>query len=107
MLGGFVLDAQQRALDVGNGVVQVVEAGGPQAVVGVGDQAVDAGLVVCEERVDVRLVQQAGALGLREDEVEQDEEAEGRVEGDEGEDEVGVVIEQGDQRERHPVHEPW
>jgi hypothetical protein len=52
------------------------------AVVGGGDEVVDCDLVIVEEGVDVRLVEDAGALGLWEDEVEEEAEADPGVEWD-------------------------
>lgn len=54
-----------------------------------GDEVVDCELVVVQEGVDVLLVEDAGALGLWEDEVEEEKEAEPGVEWDPGEDEAG------------------
>lgn len=49
---------------------------------GAGDELVDVGLVVLEEGVDALLVDDAGALGLGEDEVEEEEETDVAIEGD-------------------------
>lgn len=49
---------------------------------GVGDEVLDLALVLGEERVDVGLVEEAGALGLGEDEVEEEDEADVGVERD-------------------------
>lgn len=51
---------------------------------GGGDEVLDVGLVAGEVGVDVGLVDEAGALGLGEDEVEEEAEAEVGVEGDPG-----------------------
>jgi len=50
--------------------------------VGRGDEVLDGLLVVVEVGLEVGLVEDAGALGLGEDEVEVEEEAEVAVEGD-------------------------
>lgn len=71
------------------------------------DEDIDVVLVVGEEGVDVGLVEEFGALGLREDEVGEDDEAEESVEGEPGEDEVGPVVKEGEEGEDDPVHEPW
>ena len=70
------------------------------------DEAIDVVLVLREEGVHVGGVEELGALGLGEDEVGEEEEAEKGVEGDPGEDEVGPVVEEGEAGEHHPVHEP-
>lgn len=49
---------------------------------GRGDEVVDVVFVGGEERVDVRLVEEAGPLGLGEDEVGEEEEAEVGVKGE-------------------------
>lgn len=65
-----------------DGVLEVDCASCFGAVVGAGDEVVDCELVVVEEGVDVSLVEDAGALGLWEDEVEEKAEADPGVEGD-------------------------
>lgn len=54
----------------------------------------------------VALVEEARALGLGQDEVGEEEEAEGGVEGEIADEEVGPVFEEGEEREDDPVHEP-
>lgn len=49
-----------------------------------GDEVLDCAFVVLEPGVDVGCVEDAGALGLREDEVEEEEEADVGVEGNPG-----------------------
>jgi hypothetical protein len=63
-----------------DGLFEVFDAGCFCAVVGGGDEVVDCKLVVMEEGVEVLLVEDAGALGLRKNEVEEEEEAEPGVE---------------------------
>lgn len=48
---------------------------------GRGDEVIDVMFVVSEERVDVGLVDKLCALSLRKDEVAEEEETEGGVEG--------------------------
>ncbi len=50
------------------------------AVVGAGDEVVDCDFVIVEEGVDVCLVEDAGALGLWEDEVEEEAQSDPSVE---------------------------
>jgi len=50
--------------------------------VGCGDEVVDCELVIAEEGVDVVLVDDSGALGLGEDEVEEETESKPGVEWD-------------------------
>ena len=69
-------------LDVVDGGAQVGEPRGAQAVVGRCDEVLYVRLVLLEVRVDVGLVDEAGALGLWEDEVEEEAEADVGVEGD-------------------------
>jgi hypothetical protein len=84
--GGGGLWGGRHAQDVGleqlDGAVEVGDACAAQALVGRGDELFDGGLVLLEARVDVFFVDEAGALGLGEDEVEQEEEADVGVEGD-------------------------
>lgn len=61
-------------------LLEICNAGRLCAIVGGGDEVIDRSFVLLEERVDVRLVEQAGALRLREDEVEEEAEAEPCVE---------------------------
>lgn len=56
--------------------------------------------------MDVRLVEDLGALRLREDEVGEQAEPEPGVERHPGEQEVGPVVEEGEAGEDDPVHEP-
>lgn len=70
-------DEVDKAFDVG-------EAGCFGAVVGGGDEDVDVVFVGGEEGVDVGLVDETGALGLGEDEVGEEEEAQIGVEGEPG-----------------------
>lgn len=57
--------------------------------------------------MDVRLVDETGALGLREDEIREEEEAEIGVEGDPGDDEEGPVLNEGEAGDDDPIHQPW
>lgn len=70
------------------------------------DEDIDVMLVVREEWVHVALVDQSRALGLGQDEVGEEDEAEGGVEGEPADEEVGPVFEEGEEREDDPVHEP-
>ncbi len=70
------------------------------------DEDIDVMLIVREERVHVPLVEEARTLGLGQDEVGEEEEAEGGVEGEPTDEEVGPVFEEGEEREDDPVHEP-
>lgn len=49
---------------------------------GAGNELVYAGFIICEKRVDMFFVENAGALGLRENEVEEEEQAKIAVEWD-------------------------
>ena len=62
-------------------------------------------LVVDEEGLDVAGVEVAGALGLRQDEVEEEEEAEGGVEREVGE-ERKVGLQKEEEGKGGPVLEP-
>ena len=86
------LDSEEVGFYVVNRLLEVGETGGAGAVVRGGDEGFDVGLVVREEGVDVLLVDCAGALGLREDEVGEGDEAEVGVEGEplEGGEEISV-----------------
>ena len=70
------------------------------------DEDIDIMFVVGEKRVDVALVDEARALGLGQDEVGEEEEAEVGVEGEPADYEVGPVFEEGEEGKDHPVHEP-
>lgn len=96
---------------------------------GGGDQVLDLRLVVLEVRVDVGGVDDAGALGLREDEVEEEEETDVGVQRDPGEKKVskrfcygrregcgrhspdeepfGPTLNEESAGEDDPVHQPW
>lgn len=74
---------------------------------GLGYEVVDFALVVVEEGLDVFLVEEGGALGAGEDEVEVQEEAHPGVEGDPGEDEVERVLNRVEEHEGDEVDEPW
>lgn len=63
-------------------MLDVGDAGGAEALVGRGDEVLDGGFVVLEPGVDVGLVDDARALGLGEDEVEEEEQADVGVKGD-------------------------
>ena len=76
--------AEEHRLYVVDGVAEAREAGGAEALVGGGDEVLDARLVGLEVGVHARLVEDAGALGLGEDEVEEEGEADVGVEGDPG-----------------------
>lgn len=48
-----------------NGLSEVVDAGRLETLMGAGDELVDLRFVFAEEGMDVRLVEQSSALGLR------------------------------------------
>ena len=62
------------------------------AVVSRGYEVVDCELIVVEEGVDMLLVEDASALGLWKDEVEEEEKSEPSVEWDPGEDNILVEL---------------
>ena len=70
------------------------------------DEDIDVMLIVREERVHMALIEKSRTLGLGQDEVGEEEEAEGGVEGEPADEEVGPVFEEGEEREDDPVHEP-
>lgn len=84
--GGGSVGGRGEAEDVGfevfNRLLEVGDTCCFETVVGRGDQFLDGGFVFFQSRVDVFLVDVPGALGLGEDEVEEEEEAEVGVEGD-------------------------
>ena len=69
--------------------------------------SIDVVLVMCEERMHIYLVEEFCALGLREDEIGKQNQTEECVEGEPGEDEVGPVVEEGEEGQDHPIHQPW
>lgn len=73
---------------------------------GRGDEVVDLSLIFLEEGVNVLLVDDAGALGLREDKVEEEQEADVAVEGDPDEDEGDPGFSEKGDAEDDPVHQP-
>lgn len=70
------------------------------------DEDIDVMLVVREEWMHVALVDKSRALGLGQDEVGEEDEAEGGVEGEPADEEVGPIFEEGKEREDDPIHEP-
>lgn len=70
-------------------------------------KVVDLALVVVEERVEVLLVEEGGALRAGQDQVQVDEEAEPGIKRNPGQDEGECVFDGGDERQGHEVHEPW
>lgn len=70
------------------------------------DEDIDVMLVMRKERVHVVLVNEPCALGLGQDEVGEEAEADVGVEGEPADDEIGPVFEEGEEREDDPVHEP-
>lgn len=73
--------AENVGLEQLDGLLDVGDAGGAEALVGRGDEVLDGGFVVLEPGVDVGLVDDARALGLGEDEVEEEEQADVGVKG--------------------------
>lgn len=67
--------AQDFRLDGLYGSLEVGKAGGLEALVGRGDEVIDLRLVLLEEGVNLLFVDYARALGLREDEIEEEEES--------------------------------
>lgn len=57
--------------------------------------------------MDVGLVDKTGALGLRQDEVGEEEQAEVGIKGDPGDDIEGPVLSEGEAGYNDPVHQPW
>lgn len=78
----FFGEPKNLSLEQGDSLLEVGEAGVLEALVGAGDEVFDFGLVFLEVGVDVGLVDDAGALGLGEDEVQEEDEADVCVEGD-------------------------
>lgn len=110
------------------GLVEVLQAQGFGAFVAAADELFDLTFVVFEEGVHVGLVEETGALGLREDQVGEKEEADPAVEGepvesvretvlhsvdtrDHGDvpshNEVSPRLRHQEGRQDHPVHQPW
>ena len=73
-------NTEEVGLDEVDGALEIREPSGAGAVVCGGDEGFDVGFVVGEEGVDVLLVDGTGALGLWEDEVGEEEEADVGVE---------------------------
>ena len=67
-----------------DGALDVGDARGTEALVGRGDELFDGGFVFFEARVDVFFVDEARTLGLGENEVEEEEQADVGVEGNPG-----------------------
>lgn len=109
--GGGSVGGRGEAEDVGfevfNRLLEVGDTCCFETVVGRGDEFLDGGFVFFESRVDVFLVDVPGALGLGEDEVEEEEEAEVGVEGDPAEKPLGPGLNEERAGEDNPVHEPW
>ena len=57
--------------------------------------------------MDIGSVDPVRALGLRQNEIGEEREAEKRVKGEPGEDEPGPGLEECEEGEDDPVHEPW
>lgn len=76
------------------------------AVVALAYKVVDLALMVVQEGLNVLLVEEAGALGAGQDQVQVQEEADPRVKGDPAEDKVEEVLDRGDYGEDDKVDEP-
>lgn len=73
--------AEDLGLEGLNGELQVGDSGGSETVVGACDELVDLGFILFKPRVDLLFVDDARTLGLGEDEVEEEEEANVSVKG--------------------------
>jgi len=93
--------------NVFNGSLHSVEAGSFAFGVNLVDEFVNLTLVRLEPWVNVDLVEVDRALFAWHDEVEVQTETHPGVEGYPVEDEVEVRLNQQEQRESHPVHQPW
>ena len=71
------------------------------------DSAIDLALVLLQKGVDVLFVEEDGSLLSGQNKVEVQCEAHPRVEWDPIEDEVELRLDQQEEGERGPVHEPW
>jgi hypothetical protein len=94
-------------LDPLDGLLHVCKARAPRPLVRVRDEVVNLALVVVQQRLEVLLVQEGGALRAREDQVEVQEEAHPGPEGDPAEDEVEGVFDRREEDQHHEVDEPW
>ena len=77
----FRLYSQQILLDEVDCALEVSETCGLGTIVGGDDKVVDVVFMVGKEGMDVGLVDKPCALGLRENEVTEEEEPEGGIEG--------------------------
>jgi hypothetical protein len=73
---------------------------------GLSDQNIDIAFMLDNERLDVGVVDEPGALGLGKDEIGEEEEAEPGVEGKPANDEDGPRLDQEERGENNPVEEP-
>lgn len=100
-------EAEHAGAEELDGVLEVGHAGGFKAVVSASDELLDGGFVLLEVGVEVGLVEVTGALGLGQDEVQQEAETQVRVEGDPHEHEADPGLDEEHARQDRPVHEPW
>lgn len=77
------------------------------AVVGAGDEVVDCDFVIVKEGMDVCLVEDASALGLWKDEVEEEAQSDPGVEWNPNENEAGPGLKEQCAGQYNPVHQPW
>jgi hypothetical protein len=70
-------------------LVEVAETSGGEALVGLADEEVDVRFVFHDEGLNVGVIEEFGALGLGEDEVGEEDEADPGVEGEPADDEDG------------------
>lgn len=101
------LHAQQVLLHQVDSTFEILQACSFRTFVRIGDEDVDVGFMLRKKWVDVRLVDQASALGLRQDEVREETETDVGVERGPGDDEEGPVFDEGEAGDDDPVHEPW
>jgi hypothetical protein len=86
---GYWSAAEDSFAEDVNELVEVAETGGGEALVGLADEEVDVLFVLDDEGLNVGVVEEFGALGLGEDEVGEEEEADPGVEGEPADDEDG------------------
>lgn len=75
-------ETQDFGLEELDGVTEIGDTSSLEAVVCAGDELVDLSLVFFKEGVDFLFIDEAGALGLGEDQVEEEQQADIAVEGD-------------------------
>ena len=90
-----------------DGTFKILQSDSFGTVMGIGDKSVDIGFMVSQEWMDIRLVNKAGPLSLREDKIREEEEAKIGIERDPGDDEEGPVFNEGEAGNDDPIHQPW